>query len=442
MGRNPKHLLPQIRLHAGSGHARVRINGTEHWLGRFGSPEALAAYDRLIAQYLATRGAGPTPVAEGPPPLAIHSEPAPVAVEQDSTPPDPSSSATQPATAVPAEITVAEMCLMYLEYAKVHYVLADGRISSSYHGMRQAVNALRQFQRVPAASFGPRCLREIMDRMAHQKGRHQKPIPRKSINRIAKRIRGLFKWAVSMEIVPAQTWHALMAVEGIRRGRTAAPELPPVRPVADEIVKKTLPHLPKVVADLVWFIRLAGCRPGEACQLRPADIDTEGKVWKWTVRSHKNSWREQERVVMIGPRAQRILRPYIEALSDRPNAYVFSPRVSERDRNKERRAHRESPLTPSQAARKAKPRKSRARPPRERYTDDTLNRCIRRACEKAELPRWTPMQLRHTAGTEARLAGGGLDAAQVRLGHKHANITEVYAELAQEKAAELALKLG
>ena len=46
------------------------------------------------------------------------------------------------------------------------------------------------------------------------------------------------------------------------------------------------------------------------------------------------------------------------------------------------------------------------------------------------------------ARTEARKSGGGLDAAQVRLGHKHANITEVYAELAREKAAELAAKLG
>ena len=51
MGRNRRHSLPQVRLHSGSGHARVRINGTEHWLGRFGSPEAQAAYDRLLAEY-------------------------------------------------------------------------------------------------------------------------------------------------------------------------------------------------------------------------------------------------------------------------------------------------------------------------------------------------------------------------------------------------------
>ncbi len=53
MGRNRRHSLPQVRLHSGSGHAWVRINGTEHWLGRFGSPEAQAACDRLLAEYLA-----------------------------------------------------------------------------------------------------------------------------------------------------------------------------------------------------------------------------------------------------------------------------------------------------------------------------------------------------------------------------------------------------
>ena len=67
MGRNPKHLLPQMRLHARSGHARVRISGKTHWLGRFGSPEALAAYDRLIAEFLASRGTRPTPSVEIPP---------------------------------------------------------------------------------------------------------------------------------------------------------------------------------------------------------------------------------------------------------------------------------------------------------------------------------------------------------------------------------------
>ena len=100
MGRNPKHLLPQMRLHKGSGHARVRIHGTEHWLGPFGSPEALSAYARLIAQYVATRGAMATLAAEGPPALAIHQQPDPLPVKAEVPPNAPSSIADpQPATA-------------------------------------------------------------------------------------------------------------------------------------------------------------------------------------------------------------------------------------------------------------------------------------------------------------------------------------------------------
>jgi integrase len=51
------------------------------------------------------------------------------------------------------------------------------------------------------------------------------------------------------------------------------------------------------------------------------------------------------------------------------------------------------------------------------------------------------MQLRHNAATEAR-EHLGLDAAQARMGHRTARITEVYAEVRQERAAEVARLLG
>lgn len=365
MGRNPKHLLPQMRLHAQSGHARVRLNGKAHWLGRFGSPEAQAAYDRLIAEYLIQRSGGrvaepsPNPVEQ---PQVHQPTDSVVANGLVSGPMGIEPSVDAPVEApAPQTLSVAELGVIYMEHAQTYYRLADGRLSSSYHGMLQAVNALRPFKRLPAASFGPRCLREIMDRLANAKTRTGRPRPRKSINRLLKRIRSLFKWAVSMEMVPAQTWHGLMAVEGLKRGRTTAPELPPVRAVADEVVLKTLPHLPKVVADLVMFIRCSGCRPGEACQLKPVDIERSGEVWRWTLRSHKNAWREHERVIMIGPRAQAILKPYLDRLKRTPHAYCFSPKASERERNRQRKQGRQSPMTPSHAARTPKPLKNRTR---------------------------------------------------------------------------------
>jgi hypothetical protein len=228
MGRNRRHSLPQMRLHSSSGHARVRINGTEHWLGQFGSPEAQAAYDRLIAGFLASRLANrldsqPEPAA-GPTATSVSIGQAPnegAPVDQPVAERLPSAPKSES-----EELTVAELCVIFMEHARTYYRLADGRLSSSYHGMLQAVNALRPFKRLPAASFGPRCLREVLEKLVHQKTRTGKPRPRRSINRLLKRIRSLFKWAASMEMVPPQTWHGLMTVEGLRRGRTT--DLPPL----------------------------------------------------------------------------------------------------------------------------------------------------------------------------------------------------------------------
>ena len=51
MPRQPR--IPQLSLHKASGKAVVRLNGRDHYLGVFGSPDAKIAYDRLIAEWLA-----------------------------------------------------------------------------------------------------------------------------------------------------------------------------------------------------------------------------------------------------------------------------------------------------------------------------------------------------------------------------------------------------
>jgi hypothetical protein len=205
-----------MRLHSGTGHARVRINGTEHWLGRFGSPEAQAAYDRLIAEYLSNGRQ-----------IAPKTKP----VRQEAAPPVPppeqeTEQNSLPIVASPApvtnELTVAEVCVLFMDHAKTYYRLADGRLSSSYDGMLQAVNALRPFGKLPAAAFGPRSLRQVMERLVDGPTKSGKPRPRRSVNRILKRIRGLFKWAASHEIVPPSSWHGLLTVEPLRKGRTTA----------------------------------------------------------------------------------------------------------------------------------------------------------------------------------------------------------------------------
>ena len=44
---------PAYRLHKPSGQARVIINREHIYLGRFGTPESLEKYHRLVAEWLA-----------------------------------------------------------------------------------------------------------------------------------------------------------------------------------------------------------------------------------------------------------------------------------------------------------------------------------------------------------------------------------------------------
>ena len=151
---------------------------------------------------------------------------------------------------------------------------------------------------------------------------------------------------------------------------------------------------------------------------------------------------------MIGPRAQTLLKRYL--LRD-GKAFCFSPAESEERRSAIRRLERQSPMTPSQRARK--PKASGRRRPRDLYDTASYRRAITRAVEQlnAELKLknpnakpvedWAPNRLRHTAGTEVRKKFG-LEAAQVVLGHASADITQVYAERNEELAAKVIRQIG
>lgn len=54
---------------------------------------------------------------------------------------------------------------------------------------------------------------------------------RKTVNKQGGRIKRMFKWGVSQELIPAFVYQALSTVNGLRRGRTEARETSPVLPV-------------------------------------------------------------------------------------------------------------------------------------------------------------------------------------------------------------------
>lgn len=296
---------PSYLLHKASGRGKVRVNGRDiYFSGIYGSPESRAEYDDFIREWFA---------------------------QQDMT---------------RCRLTVDDLVLLYLEHAAEYY-RKNGEMTREVSAIRVALRHLVAVHgRTRIRNFGPAALKQV--RAAMIEAGHV----RTSINAQVRRIRRMFKWAVENEYIPVEAWQALSAVSGLRSGRSPAREPEPILPVDNGTMEATLPHLPRVVADMVRLQLLTGARPGEICSMRPCDV-TRGIDGVWTYRpdSHKTEHHGRERRIFVGPEGQKILAPYLDR---DPDAYCFSPAESEAERNAGRKRNRKSPMTPSQAARKPK----------------------------------------------------------------------------------------
>jgi integrase len=67
---------------------------------------------------------------------------------------------------------------------------------------------------------------------------------------------------------------------------------------------------------------LTGMRPDEVVMMRAAEISTSSPIWEYRPAHHKLDHLDVERIIMIGPNAQEILKP---SLRPELEAYLFSP---------------------------------------------------------------------------------------------------------------------
>jgi integrase len=248
----------------------------------------------------------------------------------------------------------------------------------------------------------------------------------------------MFKWGVGEELIPGSVLEALRAVPGLRRGRTEAPESEPVKPVPDEHVDAVKPHVSKQIWAMIELQRLTGMRPGEVVSMRGCDLDTTGKrLWIYRPATHKTANRGHAREIELGPRARKVLRPFLKRdLAE----HLFSPRDAERERRAAAHAKRKTPASCGNVPgsnRKIQPTRS----PRECYDTGTYRRAIVRACEAANVPTWHPHQLRHTYATRVRREYG-IETARILLGHQSAVTSELYAEIDRTKARKVVAKIG
>ena len=104
--------VPSYCRHKHSGRAVVRIDGRDQYLGEYGSPESHREYERLIAEWRASRVAEVQ--ADGPGDQVVST----------------------------SSLSVNETILAYWRFAKTYY-MKDGEPTKELSGMREALLPLR-----------------------------------------------------------------------------------------------------------------------------------------------------------------------------------------------------------------------------------------------------------------------------------------------------------
>ncbi len=387
--------LPSVRTHA-KGYFFIRISGKDHYLGKDRSA-ANAQAKLLLSEYLRDQHF---------------------------------SQKSQPMT---SELTIEEIAVEYLCFAKTYYVGSE-RSADSFDRCRLSIKPLIDlYGKEKPSQFGPLALKRVRDRFVGAE------LSCSTVNDRVNIIKQCFRWAVENEFCDSSVYQALQTVRPLQPGRSFVKSGKKVKSVPLEIVEQTLLHLSPIIADLVRFQLHSGMRSSEMLKLRLCDIDMSRPIWRYNPQDHKTAWKQKERVVFFGPRCQEILGKYLERVGNDTERYLFSAKDAMEEHRQKRAAERK---TKPQASRQNRPPKENPkRTPGDKYRRESYRTAILRACDRAGVEPWFPHQLRHLAGTLAREVEG-LDGSQHFLGHSNAKITEQYAEIRDAKGEAVAQKIG
>lgn len=346
--------LPQIHLHKASGQARIKLKGKHFYLGPYGSQEAHQKYNAIVEQ-----------VVSGKPPKRT------------------------------TGLSMAVAAVQYLDYVKTYY----GEKSKETGNIQSSLRTLaKEFGRVEVANLGPAILTKFFLKLA------DKGNTRAMINRTLMHLKRFYKWLVVAELTTPEKLSAILAIPGIKTGRTNAVELPRVKAPPIEDFHKLVAVAPPHVADLLNLQLLLACRPGELVAMKPALVDRTKPVWVYTPNKHKNQHRGHQRKILIGPKAQAILAKYLFRGDDEycwPSEKMFD-------------SH---------------------------YQVHSYEQELKRLSQRAGIEKILPNQIRHLAATVIH-ERYGWEAARQMLGHKTVGTTQFYVEELLTGAGKVASEIG
>jgi len=414
--------IPKLCLHKASGRAVVCIDGKDHYCGKFGSPEAWERYTRLISEWMHRKKFAP-------------SQPKEIPTSNDFN-----------------TLTIDELIYRYFTFSEKYYANSPGELDK----IRLALKPLRAlYGKKLVSEFGTKNLKHVRETMTYERTRTriqtdslgnktkiQEPhtLGQRTINQRINIITRMFAWATEEEHISKDNYvaAALKQVKPLRNGRLGVK--PPTKVSAADMntYQELLLHLPGPVKAMLQLINLTAMRSGDVCLMRPMDIDQSEPVWKYLPSKFKRSELSgtKQRVLMIGPKGQKILAPFLENRS--PESYVFSPKETMEEHFLERRKNRKTKVQPSQITRK-KPAPKRT--PGLKYNSQSFYAAIQRVVKKLGLGKIFPNQIRHGTGTRIRKEFG-LENAKIVMGHTNFGTTEIYAERDTTKAMEVMGKIG
>src|SRR5437016_3442771 len=122
-----RRTIPTYRLHKPSGLARVIINGEHVYLGRYGSDESKAEYERLVRKLLTER----------------------VAADLEAQ------------VQVSTDLTVAELAAGYLKFARTYYVKHGRQTPEFAHILSALRPVIHRHGQELVPAFGPLKLKAI-----------------------------------------------------------------------------------------------------------------------------------------------------------------------------------------------------------------------------------------------------------------------------------------
>jgi integrase len=333
-----------------------------------------------------------------------------------------------PPPSAPGVMSVAELCGRFIRHAEQRY--AAGGKRGEFQQMRLAVDHLVRwgtFGSLRVVDFTPLRLAEYRDRLANRRRKPLKGAPdeerptlkRGYVNSMLVRVKMIFKWGVSQEMVPVDTWRALTAVEPLRRFKSTATEPVKKKPARP----RDFVPIRKFVSPTIWTMILVqhytGARGDSVCNMKPEQIDRTRTPWIWKAK-HKGDARGIDLTIHIGPRCRKHLEPFLAKC--KPGQYVFRPRAV-------RECVRYRDHYDSQSYRQA--------------VKHGIAKCntARVARGRKPIREFRPHELRHGRGHFIR-ANFNLEATAAVLGHRSLRVSQIYSERRLDLAVKVAESTG